>query len=122
VLSSPPMQQLFKDQVRAILRAAASGPARILIPLVTHSQQLDWVLETVARAREELTSEGLESGRDVPLGVMIEVAAATTLVEDWAAQVDFFALGTNDLIASALGVDRDQLLAAELQDPLHPGV
>jgi phosphotransferase system, enzyme I, PtsP len=122
VLSSPPMQQLFKDQVRAVLRAAAGGQARLLIPLVTHSQQLDWVIETVARAREELAAEGLECGRDVPLGVMVEVAAAATLIDAWAAQVDFFALGTNDLIASALGVDRDQPLAAELQDPLHPGV
>lgn len=122
VLESPTLQQLFREQIRAILRAATAGPARILIPLVTRTEQLDFVLETVACARDELTRDGLEFNPAVPLGIMLEVAAATMMVDDWAKHVDYFALGTNDLVASALGIDRDDPVAAGLNDPLHPGV
>ena len=122
MLDSPPLQKLFKDQVRAILRSAAVGPARLLIPLVTRSELLDFVLETVGRAREELRREGLEFGEQVPLGVMIESAAALPMIATWAGQVDYFALGTNDLIASALGVERDDPLGAGRNDSLHPGL
>jgi phosphoenolpyruvate-protein kinase (PTS system EI component) len=122
VLASPPLQKLFKDQVRAILRAAAIGPARILVPLITRTEQVDFVLETVGQAHAELCREGLEHSPDVPLGIMIEVAAATAMVETWATHVDFFALGTNDLIASALGIDRDDPVGATTNDPLHPGL
>lgn len=122
VLDSPPAQQLFKDQVRAILRAAASGPARILIPLVTRSEQLDFVIETVEKARAELRREGLEFGTAVPLGIMIEAAAAAAMASVWTDQVDFFALGTNDLTASALGIDRDDPAGAAGGDPFHPGL
>jgi phosphoenolpyruvate-protein kinase (PTS system EI component) len=121
VLDSPPVQKLFKDQVRAILRAAVEGPARILVPLVTRTEHLDFALETIADARRELDREGLEYARTVPVGIMIEVAAAALLVGNWASQVDFFALGTNDLIASALGLDREDPIGAHQSDPLHPG-
>jgi phosphotransferase system enzyme I (PtsP) len=122
VLESPPIQQLFKDQVRAILRAAVAGPARILVPLVTRTEQLDFVLETVAEARQELLCEGLEFDASVPVGIMLEVAAATAMVETWAGRVDYFALGTNDLVSSALGIDRDDPIGARDSDALHPGV
>jgi phosphoenolpyruvate-protein kinase (PTS system EI component) len=66
--------------------------------------------------------QGLEHAADVPLGVTIEVAAAVPLVPSWAEQVDFFALGTNDLAASALGLDRNDPVAAGQIDVLHPGL
>jgi len=122
VLQSPPLQQLLRDQVRAILRASTDGPVRILVPLVTSSELLDFVLETVTKARDSLTQEGLAFAVDVPLGVMIEVAAAASLVSAWAEQVSFFAVGTNDLTASALGLDRDDPLLTRLADTLHPGL
>jgi phosphotransferase system enzyme I (PtsP) len=122
VLDSPPLQQLFQDQVRAILRASIAGTVRILVPLVTSSELLDFVLETVDKARNSLTAEGLPFAADVPLGVMIEVAAAVSLVSAWAEQVSFFAIGTNDLAASALGLDRDDPLLAQQADSLHPGL
>ena len=122
VLDSPVLQQLFRDQVRAILRAALVGPARILVPLVTRSEQLDFVVEVVGRARDELTRDGLEFEPRVPVGAMLEVAAATIMADRWADQVDFFALGTNDLVASALGIDRDDPAVASLGDPVHPAV
>jgi phosphoenolpyruvate-protein kinase (PTS system EI component) len=122
VLASPPLQKLFKDQVRAILRAAAIGPARILVPMVTRTEQFDFVLQTLAEARAELRAEGLEFGAEVPLGVMIEVAAAAALADAWAPRVDFFTVGTNDLVASALGIDRENPVGASRNDSLHPGV
>jgi phosphotransferase system enzyme I (PtsP) len=122
VLESPPLQQLFHDQIRAVLRASVVGPVRILIPLVTSSELLEFVGTTIDRAREELGREGLPCSADVPLGVMIEVAAAVSLVPAWAEQVAFFAIGTNDLTASALGLDRDDPLIAAQADSLHPGL
>jgi phosphotransferase system enzyme I (PtsP) len=122
VLDSPPLQQLFEDQVRAILRASPVGSVRILIPLVTSTELLDFVLETLAKARDALTAEGLPFVADVPLGVMIEVAAAVSMVSAWADRVAFFAIGTNDLTASALGLDREDPLMAKQADALHPGM
>ncbi len=122
VLDSPPLQQLFRDQVRAVLRAAARGQVRLLIPLVTASELLDFVTETVARAKEALAKEGLDFAARVPLGAMIETAAAAPMVGMWSDRVDYFALGTNDLTASALGLDRDDPVVAGGADPLHPGM
>jgi phosphoenolpyruvate-protein kinase (PTS system EI component) len=122
VLDSPPLQQLFRDQVRAILRASAYGPVRIMIPLVTRSELLDFVQETLTGAKADLADEGLEFCQDVPLGAMIETAAAVPLVGQWADQVAYFAVGTNDLTASALGVDRDDPVTAGLVEALHPGL
>jgi phosphotransferase system enzyme I (PtsP) len=121
VLDSLPLQKLFKDQVRAIMRAGVAGPARILVPLVTRSEQLDFVVDAVGRARDELRREGRHHAADVPMGVMIEVAAAIPLAESWTPNVDFFALGTNDLAASALGISRDDPVELAAGDPLHPG-
>jgi phosphoenolpyruvate-protein kinase (PTS system EI component) len=122
VLDSPPLQQLFREQVRAVLRAAACGPVRLLIPLVTTTELLEFVGQTVADAEDALEHDGLEFARNVPIGAMIEVAAAAPMVSVWADRVAFFALGTNDLTASALGVDRDDPVAAVDADPLHPGL
>ena len=92
------------------------------MPLVSRTELLDFVIQTVALAREELQREGLEFGVHVPLGIMLEAAAATTMVDAWADQVDFFALGTNDLTASALGGDRKDSVGGHGDDPLHPGL
>jgi phosphotransferase system enzyme I (PtsP) len=122
VLESPPLQQLFREQVRAVLRAAVRGPVRLLIPLVTTTELLDFVVETVAEAKETLAQDGLEFAANVPLGIMIEVAAAAPMVSTWADRVAYFALGTNDLTASALGLGRDDLASSAGADPLHPGM
>jgi phosphotransferase system enzyme I (PtsP) len=125
VMESPQLQQLFREQVRAILRAAApdcSDCVRILVPLVTRTEILDFVVSTVNEAREDLSTAGYPFAERAPLGVMIEVAAAASMVSDWAEHIDFFALGTNDLAASALGVDRDDPAAVSQSDPLHPGL
>jgi phosphotransferase system enzyme I (PtsP) len=122
VLESPPLQQLFREQVRAVLRAATEGPVRMLVPLVTRSEVLDFALDTLARARESLSAEGLDHVSTVHIGAMIEVPAAVSMISTWAEQVNFFALGTNDLTAQALGLNRDDPAAAGQVDTLHPGV
>jgi phosphotransferase system enzyme I (PtsP) len=121
VLESPPLQQLFADQVRAVLRAATHGPVRLLIPLVTTGELLDFVHETIDRVKSALGRERLDFAADVPVGAMIEVPAAAPMVSFWADRVSYFALGTNDLAASALGLDRDNPIATGGADPLHPG-
>jgi len=95
---------------------------RILVPLVTRTEVLDFVLQTLVRARDDLTISGMPFNHHVPIGAMIEVAAAVPMVGMWAEQMDFFALGTNDLAASALGMDRDDPVTAGQIDPLHPGM
>ena len=122
VLESLPLRQLSMSRSRAILRAATEGPARVLIPLVTRSEIVDFVRETAQAALDELTKEGLEFAADVPFGLMIETAAAGPLVADSAQQFAFFSLGTNDLTASALGLNRDDPAWAAQMDPLHPGL
>src|SRR5262249_60225229 len=95
VMESPALQQLFREQVRAILRAAAPGsegglqvgPVRILIPLVTRTELLDFVLRTLSEAKQALRADGLEHAEQTSLGVMIEVAAAAQLIEDLAEHV-----------------------------------
>lgn len=122
VLRSPSVQRVFKQQVRAILRAGVEGQARLLVPLVVSSEQLAWVKKTLAEAREELRAERLPFAAEVPLGIMIEVPAAALLVDQWAPQVDFLCIGTNDLLASAMGVSRDDPVGDVICDPLHPGL
>ncbi|MFO0909009.1 MAG: putative PEP-binding protein [Isosphaeraceae bacterium] len=122
VLDSPLLQRLFKDQVRAILRAAVCGPARLLVPHVTQTEVLDLILETLAQARADLQREGLDHAAELPLGVMIEATAALPMIETWADQVDYFAFGTNDLVASMLGHDREDASTSRQADPLHPGI
>lgn len=121
-LTSPMLQRLFKEQVRAILRTAALGPVRLLIPMVTRTRLLDLALDTLRQSREELAREQLEFDPSVPLGVMIEVAAVAPLVPRWSPRVDFFAIGTNDLLATSLGIGRDDPRGLLGEDLWHPGL
>ncbi|MCY2938058.1 MAG: GAF domain-containing protein [Planctomycetota bacterium] len=121
VLDSPPLQRLFREQARAILRASTLGPVRLLIPLVSCTELVDLVHSTLADARTSLRSDGLAFSETVQTGLMIESAAAIPLAKRWMADVDFLALGTNDLAASALAFDRDNPVGTAQLDFLHPG-
>lgn len=117
-LSEPGM---FRQQLRAILRASACGKVRILIPMVAHMSEVRLTLEALARARQQLDDAGKPYGR-VEVGAMIEVPAAALRVESFLRHFDFVSIGTNDLIQYALAIDRADESVSHLYDPWHPAV
>jgi phosphotransferase system enzyme I (PtsI) len=117
-LSEPGM---FRQQLRAILRASAYGKVRILIPMIAHLSEVRQTLEALARARQQLDDSGKAYGR-VELGAMIEVPAAALRVESLLRHFDFVSIGTNDLIQYCLAIDRADEAVSHLYDPWHPAV
>lgn len=111
----------FLEQLRAILRAAAEGPVRLLIPMVGCVAQMRQVQALVARAREQLAERHVAAG-PLPLGAMIEIPAAAIAVRRFLRVCDFVSLGTNDLVQYTLAVDRTDEAVAPLFDPWHPAV
>lgn len=114
--------ELFSTQLRAILRASAYGPVRILLPMVGRREELIASRQLIATLARELRAQGHAHADRVPLGAMIEVPAAALALPVLLDQIEFVAIGTNDLVQYLLAADRNHPGLAELYSPLHPAV
>ncbi len=117
-LSEPAM---FRQQLRAILRASAYGKVRLLVPMLAHPSEIRLTFDAIARAKQQLV-EANRAFSEIEVGAMIEVPAAAIILPTFLRHFDFVALGTNDLIQYTLAIDRADETVAHLYDPWHPAV
>ncbi|MBI4938296.1 MAG: phosphoenolpyruvate--protein phosphotransferase [Nitrosomonadales bacterium] len=114
--------QLFRTQLRALLRASHYGNVKILVPMLSGAAEINQTLQAIAAAQQSLDNEGIPFNREIPVGGMIEIPSAALALGAFTRKLDFVSIGTNDLIQYVLAIDRTDEEVAHLYDPLHPAV
>ena len=114
--------EFFRPQLRAILRASKHGPIRIMIPMLTNTQEMQQILFIINELKAELENKSIEFDSAIKIGGMIEVPASAICADIFANKLDFLSIGTNDLIQYTMAIDRINDEVNYLYDPLHPAV
>ena len=114
--------QLFRTQLRALLRASSYGNVKILVPMLSGVSEINQTLQFIAATKKQMDAEGIPYNRSVPIGGMVEIPAAALALNVFIKKLDFLSIGTNDLIQYTLAIDRTDEEVAHLYDPLHPAV
>jgi phosphotransferase system enzyme I (PtsI) len=115
-------RDLFKNQIKAILRANESGNIQLLFPMITEIEELHTIKNIIKEARKELKSEKKLPPKDIQIGIMIEIPASVKIIRHLKDEIDFFSIGTNDLMQYLLAVDRNNSAVSYLYSPFQPAV